>query len=73
LKNKGGRIRPIEKPIGGHDLRNFEPRKWLKFSVIDKSINELRDIYKAHPEWFEVPKPKSDKGRNEVDYSIKND
>lgn len=27
-------------------------------------------IYKVHPEWFEVPKPKSTKGKNEVDYSI---
>ncbi|OGH11721.1 MAG: hypothetical protein A2857_07055 [Candidatus Levybacteria bacterium RIFCSPHIGHO2_01_FULL_36_15] len=56
--------------IGGHDLRNFEPRKRLKFEDIDKSIQELRAIYKVHPEWFEVPKPKSDKGKNEVDYSI---
>ena len=57
--------------LGGHDLRNFEPRKWLKFEDIDKSIQELRAIYKVHPEWFETPKPKSDKGQNAVDYSIK--
>ncbi|MEK7082136.1 MAG: hypothetical protein AAB915_00455 [Patescibacteria group bacterium] len=56
---------------GGHDLRNFEPRKWLKFEDIDKSIQELRAIYKVHPEWFETPKPKSDKGKNEVVYPIK--
>lgn len=37
---------------------------------IDKSIQELRRIFKDHHEWFEVPKPKSDKGKNEVDYSI---
>lgn len=28
-------------------------------------------MYKAHPEWFEVPKPKSDKGKNVIEYSIK--
>ncbi|KKR85081.1 MAG: hypothetical protein UU31_C0001G0047, partial [Candidatus Uhrbacteria bacterium GW2011_GWA2_41_10] len=28
----------------------------------------LRRIFKIHPEWFETPKPKSDKGKNEVDY-----
>jgi len=55
---------------GGDDVRNFEPKKWLKFEDIDKSIQELRRIYKAHPEWFEVPKPKSDKGQNAIDYSI---
>ena len=55
---------------GGHDLRNFEPRKWLKFEVIDKSIQELRAIYKVHPEWFEVPKPKSVAGKNILDYSV---
>lgn len=46
---------------------------------IDKSIQKLRAIYKVHPEWFtlslvegfEVPKPKSDKGQNAVDYSVK--
>ena len=57
--------------VCGDDCRNFEPRKWLKFKDIDKSIQELRAIYKVHPEWFEVPKPKSDKGQNAVDYSIK--
>ena len=56
---------------GGDDVPKFEPKKWLKFRDIDKSIQELRRIYKAHPAWFEVPKPKSDKGKNEVDYSIK--
>jgi len=44
---------------------------WLKFKDIDKSIQELRAIFKIHPEWFEVPKPKSDKGQNAVDYSVK--
>ncbi|OGZ49718.1 MAG: hypothetical protein A3C83_02010 [Candidatus Ryanbacteria bacterium RIFCSPHIGHO2_02_FULL_47_25] len=57
--------------LGGDDARNFEPRKWLKFDDIDKSIQELRAIYKIHPEWFETPKPRSDKGQNAVDYSIK--
>ncbi|MFA6214974.1 MAG: hypothetical protein WC768_00210 [Patescibacteria group bacterium] len=51
--------------------RNFEPKKWLKFKDIDNSIQELRRIFKVHPEWFETPKPKSIKGKNEVDYSIK--
>ncbi len=27
-------------------------------------------MYKEHPKWFEVPKLKSDKGKNEVDYSV---
>jgi len=55
---------------GGGDVRNFEPKTRLSFAVIDKSIKELRAIYKVHPEWFETPKPKSVKGKNEVDYSI---
>ncbi|OGJ01523.1 hypothetical protein A3G98_00285 [Candidatus Nomurabacteria bacterium RIFCSPLOWO2_12_FULL_37_8] len=55
---------------GGDDARNCEPKTWLKFDDLDKSIQKLRDIYKVHPEWFEVPKPKSDKGQNAVDYSI---
>jgi hypothetical protein len=55
----------------GDDCRNFEPKVWLKFEDLDKSIQKLRAIYKAHPEWFEVLKPKSDKGQNEVDYSVK--
>jgi hypothetical protein len=57
---------------GGDDVRKFEPKKWLKFQDIDKSIQELRAIFKVHPEWFEVSKPKSNKGKNEIDYSIKN-
>ncbi len=27
-------------------------------------------MHKEHPEWFETPKPNSDKGQNAVDYSI---
>ena len=42
----------------------------LKFKDIDKSIQELRAIFKVHPEWFETPKPKSNKGQNAIDYSI---
>jgi len=61
----------LQRGEGGDDCRNFEPKKWLKFGDIDKSIQELRAIYKVHAEWFEVPKPKSDKGRNAVDYPIK--
>lgn len=56
--------------IGGDDVPKFEPKKWLNFRTLDKSIQELRAMYKAHPEWFEVPKLKSDKGKNVVDYSI---
>jgi len=56
--------------LGGVDVLNFEPN-WLKFKVLDKSIKELRAMFKVHPEWFEVPKPKSVAGKNEVDYSIK--
>ena len=56
--------------FGGDDCRNFELKVGLKFEIIDKSIQELRAIYKIHPEWFETPKPKSDKGKNEIDYSI---
>ncbi len=51
----------------------FEPKTWLKFKTLDKSIQELRAMYKAHPEWFEVPQPKSVKGKNEVEYSINHD
>ena len=58
-------------PTGGDNVHNFEPKKWLKFKDLDKSITELRAIYKVHPEWFETPKPKSDKGKNVLDYSIK--
>ena len=54
----------------GGDVPMFEPKRWFKFEDIDKSIQELRRIFKEHPEWFEVPKPKSDKGKNKVDYSI---
>jgi len=60
----------VVKANGGHDLRNFKPRKWLKFADIDKSVQELRVIFKQNPHWFEVPKPKSSKGKNVVDYSI---
>lgn len=48
----------------------FEPKYRLTFGKLDKSIQELRAMYKAHPEWFEVSKPKSLRGKNEVDYSI---
>jgi len=56
--------------VGGGDVPKFEPKKWLKFKDIYKSIRKLRAIYKVHPEWFETPKPKPAKGKNEVDYSI---
>jgi len=63
--------------LGGDDVPKLEPRKWLKSCLagrqvedLDENIRELRAIYKVHPEWFEVPKPKSDKGKSELDYSI---
>ena len=56
--------------ICGDDIPKFEPKTWLKFRDLDKSIRELRAMFKQHPEWFEVPKPKSTKGRNVVDYSV---
>ncbi|MDO8573002.1 MAG: hypothetical protein Q7S11_04575 [bacterium] len=64
--------------FGGGDVPKFEPtcpeqsrrKTWLKFKDLDTSIQKLRAIYKIHPEWFEVPKPKSDKGQNIIDYSI---
>jgi hypothetical protein len=55
---------------GGDDARNFEPKTWLKFKDLDKSIQKLRKIYRDKPEWFEVLKPKSNKGRNVIDYSV---
>jgi hypothetical protein len=55
----------------GGDVRNFEPKKWLKFKDIDNSIQELSRIFKVHPEWFETPHPESSRGKNEVYYSIK--
>ncbi len=57
-------------PTGGDDARNFEPRNGFTFGYLDKIIPKLRAMHKEHPEWFEVPKPRSDKGRNAVDYSI---
>ena len=56
--------------VSGDDCQNFEPKTWLKFKDIDKSIQKLRAIYKVHPEWFEVSKPKTTKGKNEVDCSL---
>ncbi len=56
--------------LGGEDARNFEPTVRLKFEDLDKSIQKLRAIYKVHPEWFEVPKLKSDKGKNAVEYTV---
>ncbi len=57
----------------GGDVRKLEPKylaKRLTIWTIDPIIQELRAIFKVHPEWFEVPKPKSVAGKNEVDYSI---
>lgn len=27
-------------------------------------------MFKVHPEWFETPHPESNRGKNEVDYSV---
>src|SRR3989344_5721045 len=43
----------------GGDVRKFEPKTWLKFKDLDKSIRELRAMFKQHPHWFEVPTLKS--------------
>jgi hypothetical protein len=64
------RLRTLSLIQCGDDVPKFEPKKRLNFIIIDKSIQELRATYKAHPEWFEIPQPKSTKGKNEVDYSI---
>jgi len=53
---------------GGNDVRKFEPKVRLKFKDIDESIQELRRIYKVHPEWFEVPKPRNNEVKNAVEY-----
>ena len=58
----------VSNSSGGDDARNFEPKARIKFEDLDKIIQKLRAIYKVHPEWLEVPKPRSDKGQNAVDY-----
>lgn len=60
----------ISKTTGGDDLRKFEPKRRLNLWILDTSIQKLRKMHKEHPEWFETPKPKSDKGQNEVTYSL---
>lgn len=59
----------MQSSFGGDNLRKFEPKTWFKFKDLDKSIRELRAMFNQHPAWFEVPKPKSYKGRNAVEYS----
>jgi len=39
---------------GGGDVPKFEPKKWLKFKDIDKSIRQLRRIYKENPAYFDI-------------------
>jgi hypothetical protein len=62
--------KPSRVSFCGDDARNFEPKVRPKFEDLDKSIQKLRAIYKVHPEWFEVPKSGSTKGKNAVNYSI---
>ena len=57
--------------FGGDDWRNFEPKYGLTFSYLDKIIPKLWAMHKEHPEWFDVPKHKSNKGQNAVDYPVK--
>ena len=60
--------------VGGVDVPKLEPKTTFRrftFWTLDPIIKNLRHIYKEHPEWFETPKQKSDKGKNVVDYSIK--
>ena len=35
-----------------------------------KGIQKLRKMHKEHPEWFEVPKSKSVKSKNVIDYPL---
>lgn len=61
--------------FGGDDVPKLEPKtayRRLTFWALDPIIKNLRHMHKEHLEWFEVPKPKSDKGKNMVDYSIDN-
>ena len=70
IKNLGTRVTSVRSSLGGDGARKFEPKTWPKFKDIDESIRELRAMFKQHPQWFEVPKPKSDKDQNAVDYPI---
>ena len=59
--------------LGGVYVPKLEPKtayRRLTFWTLDPIIQKLRGMFKQRPEWFEVPKPKSDKGKNAVDYSI---
>ena len=69
-KNNAGEI-PLFFNFGGDDVPKLEPKGRLNFWTLDKSIRELRAMFKAHPEWFEIPKPKSVAGKNEPDYMVK--
>lgn len=64
-------LTPIISCFGGDDVPKFEPIGQLNFAIVDKSITELRKMFKIHPKWFEIPKTKSAVGKNVVDYSIK--
>ncbi len=49
----------LRRDKGSDDWRNFEPKRGLTFSYLDKIIPKLRAMHKEHPEWFEIPKLKS--------------
>ena len=60
--------------MGGDGVPKLEPKRQFKrFTIwtLDPIIQELRGMFKEHPEWFETPKPKSDKGQSALDYSVK--
>ena len=70
---RGAILSNREISIGGDDVPKLEPKRQfrrLTIWTVDPIIKKLRGMYKDHPEWFETPKPKSDKGKNEVDYSF---
>lgn len=64
-------VRTLFKNGGG--VPKFEPKtafRRLTFWTLDPSIKKLRVMHKEHPEWFEVPKPKSIAGKNALDYPV---
>ena len=67
---------PLEFMITETHKRGMEFHAWCNpyradFKIGASSIAP-NHVTKIHPEWFEVPKPKSVKGKNKVDYSINN-
>ncbi|OHA59917.1 MAG: hypothetical protein A2589_02670 [Candidatus Vogelbacteria bacterium RIFOXYD1_FULL_46_19] len=65
-----GREGEIWSQLGDDDVPKLELKRQFNLWILDTSIQKLRKMHKEHSEWFEVPKPKSDKGKNVVDYSV---